>query len=102
MLVLEHRRHGAERLADPEDGDLAGASLSFKVASRWPGYLRDTNWPGATSCAMSQAHVATALKRLLRPHARFDQSSLGRTSARVFLSYEKEARGSLWSSRTTQ
>jgi len=33
-------RHGAERLADPDDGDLAG-------------YLRDTNWPGATSCAMS-------------------------------------------------
>ncbi|CAK9043102.1 unnamed protein product [Durusdinium trenchii] len=36
----ENYEHGAQRLADPEDGDLAG-------------YLRDTNWPGATSCAMS-------------------------------------------------
>lgn len=36
----ENYEHGAERLADPDDGDLAG-------------YLRDTNWPGATSCAMS-------------------------------------------------
>ncbi len=41
-------RHGAERLVDPDDGDLAG-------------YLRDTNWPGATSCAMSPVAMVAML-----------------------------------------
>jgi hypothetical protein len=33
------------------------------VATRSAGYLRDTNWPGATSCAMSRD--AKLPKRLL-------------------------------------
>ncbi|CAJ1372596.1 unnamed protein product [Effrenium voratum] len=51
--VNENYNHGAERLVDPDDGDLAG-------------YLRDTNWPGATSCAMS--HLRALVKSALDGH----------------------------------